>query len=83
MNDIHQESHGNQSEYAQGEFAPVTSKGKSKGHTFILHKMDTGPTQSEDSKFLSILHIGFDPNLERLVNEQHQENNDKNRTCTI
>ena len=60
------------------EFAVIATQGKPKGHAVVFHKMNSGPLLVQQEEFLIILHVGFYPNLEGLIQEQDNEQDQTN-----
>jgi len=69
------EYHGQDAKNAEGQFSISTPKGHSKSHSLILRKMDQEPIPQYRELFPKI-HIGFNPNLDKLIDQQYQKNGD-------
>ena len=59
------------SEQRQDELAIDSRDLPAEGHAFIFYEMDERPVLAQDGKLLSDLHMGLDPDLQGLVDDQN------------
>lgn len=64
---VAQKTNGEYPEQAERQLAVFAAERQTEGHAVVLDKVDTGPTHTEDKDLVAVLHMGFYPDLDDLI----------------